>query len=73
MNSAFECIVCSACGCGVSLYNSKGITVSKGAFAQNPIPLYCNAHIPQITVLSAVLKDDQVLTAQQKINYLNNS
>ena len=73
MNSVFECTKCAACGCGVTLYDSKGTPVSKQAFSQRQILLYCNAHIPQIAALSATLMDDQVLTAQQKINYINNA
>lgn len=68
----FECNVCKACGCGTTLFNSKGVTVPKVSFQQNPVIVYCSAHIPQLAIVTATLKDDQVLTTEQKINYLNN-
>lgn len=71
MELNFECNTCSACGCGVSLYNRIGQLITRSSFESNSQKLYCRSHIPQM--ISTTKTDDQVLTVEQKINYLNNS
>lgn len=67
MSYSFECVTCHACGCGVSLYNKNRSQVSRAAFNSKPEPLYCSSHLPQVIT---TLKDDQLLTQEQKRNLI---